>query len=196
MSTDLFTIGHSTHATDYFVGLLKQHKVTAVCDVRSHPYSRHNPQYNKEQIASALKANNISYVFLGKELGARSDNPRCYVNGKLHYEKLINEPLFQQGLARLKHGMSQYSIALMCAEKDPITCHRVIFVTRQIRLQFTIKHILEYGRIESNAEAETRLQNRLHIYPDLVRTESQCIENAYDLQGQKIAYVKERQVKE
>lgn len=192
MPAALFTIGHSTHASAHFIGLLKRHDVTAVCDVRSQPYSRYNPQYNHETIAGELKDNNISYVFLGRELGARSTNSNCYTDGKLQFDKLSNEPLFQQGLVRLKQGIGKYTIALMCAEKDPITCHRTILVTRQLRTEFTIKHILEDGRIESNTEAETRLLDMfmLNVQTDLVRDVSQSseIEEAYNRQSQKIAY--------
>ena len=191
MPAELYTIGHSTHTTDYFVGLLKQHGITAVCDVRSHPYSKHNPQYNREKIADEIKNHGIAYIFLGKELGARSDKSNCYVGGKIQFKKLAAEPLFQEGLARLKRGMKKYSIALMCAEKDPITCHRTILVTRQLQREFTIKHILADGRLENNAEAEKRLIDLLKIEPDLIRDEYQCIEDAYNLQGNKIAYTKE-----
>ena len=191
MPAGLYTIGYSTHATEHLVGLLKQHGVDTVCDVRSQPYSRYNPQYNKATIAAELKNNNIIYVFLGKELGARSDNPDCYTNGRVQFEKIIDEPLFQQGLARLKKGMSQYSIALMCAEKDPITCHRTILVTRQLRREVAVNHILEDGSIESNTEAEARLMAVFNIHPDLARDENQCIEEAYNLQSKKIAYIKQ-----
>ena len=191
MPDQLFTIGHSTHFTGDFVGMLKQKSIEVVCDVRSHPYSKYNPQYNKETIAGELKDNNIRYIFLGKELGARNDNPDCYANDKVQFQKLIHEPLFQQGLDRLRQGMRKYSIALMCAEKDPLTCHRTILVTRQLRREVVVSHILADGGIESNAEAEKRLMNMLNIHPDLARNENQCIEEAYDLQGQKIAYVKE-----
>ena len=187
----LYTIGHSTHATDHFVGLLKRHGVTAVCDVRSHPYSKYNPQYNREKIADEIKSHGIAYIFLGKELGARSDNSNYYVDDKIQFKKLAADPLFQEGLARLKQGMKKYSIALMCAEKDPITCHRTILVTRQLQRDFTIKHILADGRLENNAETEKRLMNSLKIQPDLIRDEGQCIEDAYNLQGNKIAYTRE-----
>ena len=191
MPDQLFTIGHSTHPTGDFVGMLKQKSIEVVCDVRSRPYSKYNPQYNKETIAGELKNNNIRYIFLGKELGARSDNPDCYANGKVQFRKLIHDPLFQQGLDRLRQGMRKYSVALMCAEKDPLACHRTMLVTRQLRREIVVSHILAGGGIESNAEAEKRLMNMLNIHPDLARNENQCIEEAYDLQGQKIAYVKE-----
>ena len=190
MSKKLFTIGHSTHTVKYFIDLLKMHSITAVCDVRSQPYSQYNPQFNRENLRKDLNNNNIEYVFLGKELGARSDNPNCYIDGKVQYNYLVDEPLFQQGINRLTQGMKQYSIALMCAEKDPITCHRMILVCREMRsITDQINHILTDGEIESNPEAENRLMNMLRIVPDMFKNKSECIEEAYDKQGQRIAYV-------
>ena len=191
MSKKLFTIGHSTHTVKYFIDLLKRHSITAVCDVRSQPYSQYNPQFNRENLRKDLNNNNIEYVFLGKELGARSDNPNCYIDGKVQYNYLVDEPLFQQGINRLTQGMKQYSIALMCAEKDPITCHRMILVCREMRsITDQINHILADGEIESNPEAENRLMNMLRIVPDMFKNKSECIEEAYDKQGQRIAYVR------
>jgi uncharacterized protein (DUF488 family) len=74
----VFTIGHSRHSTEAFVTLLRQHTITSVADVRSSPYSRFNPQFNRETIEGDLKANGIKYVFLGRELGGRSDDPTCF----------------------------------------------------------------------------------------------------------------------
>ncbi|MDA7967599.1 MAG: DUF488 domain-containing protein [Gammaproteobacteria bacterium] len=192
MSATLFTVGHSTHATEHFVGLLQQHGITAVVDVRSRPYSRHNPQYNRETIAATLKQQGIAYVFLGAELGARSENSDCYVGGKVRYEKLAAEPAFLHGLERLRRGMREYQVALMCAEKDPLTCHRTILVARQLRSECAIKHILADGGIETQAEAEARLMKLLKIDPDLARDEDQCIAEAHALQEEKIAYVREQ----
>jgi uncharacterized protein (DUF488 family) len=82
---ELFTIGHSNHSIDAFIALLQQHGITAVADVRSHPYSRFLPHFNQSALKAALLNAGIQYVFLGKELGARSADPSCYVNGKLSY---------------------------------------------------------------------------------------------------------------
>lgn len=192
MKRELFTIGHSTHTVEYFIGLLKRHSITAVCDVRSHPYSKYNPQFNREKLREELKKNDITYVFLGKELGARSENPECYIDGRVQYNYLVDEPLFQQGINRLRQGMKQYSIALMCAEKDPLTCHRTILVCREMRSYAEqIKHILADGEIETDSEAENRLLKTLRIVPDMFKNKNECIEEAYDKQGQKIAYVEE-----
>ncbi len=80
---DLYTIGHSTHTVDRFIELIRMHSIGVVCDVRSNPYSKFNPQYNRENIRRELKKDNISYVFLGRELGPRSDDPECYVDGNV-----------------------------------------------------------------------------------------------------------------
>jgi hypothetical protein len=80
MQDTVFTIGNSTHTQAHFIALLRQHGITALCDVRSSPYSRMNPQVNREELERALTAQGIVYRFLGKELGARSDDPTCYLN--------------------------------------------------------------------------------------------------------------------
>lgn len=194
---DLFTIGHSTHVVEYLIDLLKKHSITCVCDVRSQPYSQFNPQFNRETLKSDLHRNNIVYVFMGKELGARSENPDCYIDGKVQYNCLVDEPLFQQGINRLAQGMEQHSIALMCAEKDPITCHRMILVCRELRsITEKINHIQENGEIETNLEAENRLAETLRIVPDMFKSKKESIEEAYDKQGQRIAYdMEDKQLK-
>lgn len=189
MKDALFTIGHSTHAVEDFIALLKLHGVEAVVDVRSVPHSAYNPQFNREALKESLRENAIHYVFLGKELGARSENPACYVNGKVQFKRLAAEPLFARGVQRLRRGMEKYRVALMCAEKDPVTCHRMILVCRNMRpFAARIKHILADGALETNAQAERRLQRQLGIYSDLLRDEQQSIEDAYDAQGRAMAY--------
>ena len=79
MMNDIYTIGHSTHPIEKFISLLAQHGIQVVCDVRSHPYSQHNPQFNRETLKQDLRVSGIKYLFLGKELGARSENPACYI---------------------------------------------------------------------------------------------------------------------
>lgn len=189
----LFTIGHSTHTTEEFIELLSKHKITAICDVRSSPYSRHNPQFNRENLQNDLNKNGIAYVYLGKELGPRTDDPWCYEDGKVIYERIAKTEIFQQGIARLKDGFKTYTVAIMCAEKDPITCHRMILICRQLRNESVeINHILDNGTLEGNQDAQERLKRHLKIPDmDLFRTEEELIEDAYNIQGQKIAYTLE-----
>src|SRR6266542_183121 len=107
MESPVFTIGHSTHSQGYFIALLHEHEITALCDVRSKPYSRMNPQFNREELKEALLAHGIAYRFLGKELGARSDDPHCYVDGKVQYDRLAETDLFNKGLQRVLRGMKE-----------------------------------------------------------------------------------------
>lgn len=190
MRRTLFTIGHSTHTLEYFLGLLKKHQVETICDVRSVPYSQHNPQFNRESLKEQLRVAQISYVFLGRELGARSDNPACYIDGKVQYNYLVEEPIFQEGLIRLRKGIEGLRVALMCAERDPLTCHRTILVCRELRdPDLNIEHILPDGGIETNGAAERRLMSMMDIRPDLLVSELDCIEQAYEKQARNIAYV-------
>ena len=146
----LFTIGHSTHTIEKFISLLDKHNIFALADVRSHPFSRHFPQFSKAELKQSLHDAGITYVFLGNELGARSENPACYRNGKVQYDLLAKEPQFEFGLTRLRRGMTQYSIALMCAEKDPLECHRAMLVARKLHEGGTsVKHILSDGNLET-----------------------------------------------
>lgn len=188
----LYTVGHSNHEIHRFMELLKMHEITAVADVRSSPYSKFNPQYNREPLQKTLKESGIAYVFLGVELGPRSEDPSCYVDGKVQYRRLAAAQSFRSGLNRLLTGMKTHRIALMCAEKDPITCHRMILVCRGLRLEpIEIGHILEDGRIEALRESEKRLLLELKMRQlRLFEKPEDLIQRAYDTQGARIAYVR------
>ena len=183
----LFTIGHSDHISGQLVSLLRSRGIKAVADVRSHPYSQRLPQFNRESLAVALEAANIGYVFLGRELGARRDEQECYVAGKANYGLIAKTVAFQEGLKRVKQGLAKMPVALLCAEHDPITCHRMILVCRHLRAACpVIQHILRDGRLESNQQAEMRLVREFSDGDSTVTPS--IIESAYDLQGGHIAY--------
>jgi uncharacterized protein (DUF488 family) len=191
MSIPVFTVGHSTQPADKFRSLLAQHQVTAVADVRSSPYSRLHPHFNREKLRDDLQRERIAYVFLGEELGARSKDPACYVDGKVQYARLAQTRLFQEGLDRVVAGARRYRIALLCAEKDPLTCHRCILVARHLLpRQLDVQHILADGRLESHADALARLLRELRLQErELFRGGDELIEEAYRLRGEEIAYV-------
>ena len=185
----LFTIGHSNQECARFLELLGRHEITAVADVRSQPYSQFTPQFNRETLEAALGQRRIKYVFLGRELGARREERECYVVGQARYDRIRTLPLFQQGLERLRRGIMSERIALMCSEKDPITCHRTILVCRELRAEMAIGHILEDGGLESIADAETRLLKLMGLPEgDLFSEREELIERAYDMQARAIAY--------
>src|ERR1017187_1227259 len=156
---NVFTIGHSTHPQEHLIALLKQHDITAVCDVRSQPYSRMNPQFNREELEKALLTRGITYRFLGKELGARSDDPSCYQGGKVKYDRLAETDLFKRGLKRIIRGLKEnFRITLMCAEKEPLECHRAILIARYLTsLGINVLHIHADGQLETHEDALSRL---------------------------------------
>ncbi len=190
MATEIYTVGHSTQSIEKFLGLLQKQGVTAIADVRSTPYSRFNPQFNREDLGSALKANGIRYVFLGKELGARSDDECCYIDGKVRYKLLAKTPLFQSGINRVMEGAETLKIALMCAEKDPLDCHRTILVARElVNRGANITHILQDGSTELHRDAIARLIAKMGLgEADMFRSEELTVEDAYEKQGERIAY--------
>ena len=155
----IFTIGHSTHAIERFVELLRQHGITAVADVRSTPYSRRNPQFNRETLKQSLRDADIGYVFLGEELGARPKDPSCYDDGHIDYRKLAATQPFKTGLERLRSGMTTHRIAIMCAEKEPLDCHRTLLIARELVESGTpVTHILADGGIEPHDATVSRLK--------------------------------------
>jgi uncharacterized protein (DUF488 family) len=186
---DLFTIGHSTHSAEDFLKLLRAHRIDAVGDVRSSPFSAWTPQFNRTALEATLRAEKIHYVFLGDELGARREEREVYVDGIARYERIAKLPSFQGGLERVRKGARKFRLALMCAEKDCLECHRTILVCRHLRRDLNIAHIQENGALESHGDAEARLMKEEKIpQVDLFLSESDLTERAYDQRGPKIAY--------
>lgn len=190
MQQTVFTIGHSTHTLECFFALLRQHDITALADVRSKPYSPRNPRFDREELKKQLCEAGIAYVFLGKELGARSEDPSCYEHGRVHYGRLALTELFRQGLDRVQEGMKKYRLALMCAEKEPLECHRTVLVARHLAaLGIPVQHILADGRLESQADLLDRLMRQLGLpESDLFRSHEDVISDAYRIQESRIAY--------
>jgi uncharacterized protein (DUF488 family) len=150
----LFTIGHSRHEPDYFIDLLKMHDIAAVYDVRSKPYSRFQRQFNRESLVKWLAEAGISYVFMGDALGGRPEDPCCYVNGEISYDLQAATLLFQRGLERLRADIDTKRIAIMCAEKDPLNCHRTWAISQNLP-DMEIVHIHADGRLESHESLMT-----------------------------------------
>lgn len=192
MGNFLFTIGHSNRTLQEFTDLLAYFGISAVCDVRSNPYSSKNPQFNREHLKEVLKQNNKFYVFLGNELGGRPDSPHCYTNGRADYRIISSMPYFKHGLERLRSGINKnYSLALMCSEKDPIACHRTILICKQLRSDdIPILHIIGKDIVEHHSDLEQRLINELKIRPNFFYNNDSVslIERAYEAQARRIAY--------
>jgi len=193
----LFTIGHSNHSIERFMELLRQHGIEVIVDVRSKPASSRNPQFNRELLKASLGEAGIRYLFLGKELGARRSEREAYDGNVASYERIAKLPAFKDGLDRVKSGVNTYRVALMCAEKDPIDCHRTLLVCRHLRevLPGRIQHILANGALEPHGQTERRLLANMGVSADqddmFVDETEPPLERAYRKRGLTIAYQEE-----
>ncbi|WP_280254721.1 DUF488 family protein [Nocardia wallacei] len=189
----VLTIGHSTHDFQGLVRLLRRHEVTAVADVRSIPASRFAPQFNRDSVQHNFQAAGIKYGFLGKELGVRTDDMTCYVNGRVQYHLLSQKAEFASGITRLVRGARTEKIAIMCAEGEPLDCHRTILIARVLAENgVMVDHIHPDGRLEGHELVMERLMVKFGLAePDLFRTESERLHEALTRQESRIAYISE-----
>lgn len=190
MTDKLFTIGYASFSIKDFISTLQQHNINALVDVRSAPYSKYKPEFKKDYLNKVLTDNDISYTFLGKYVGARVEDPACYIDGKLNYGLLKETENFQTGINRILTGIKNHRIVLMCAEKDPVNCHRTFLVCRTLRsYPIKILHILGDGSLEDHSDTEGRLL-KLHglDQEDIFRSEKDRIEEVYDRMSEGITY--------
>ncbi|TDC03257.1 DUF488 domain-containing protein [Nonomuraea longispora] len=192
-SNILLTIGHSTHTSSAFLNILRQHEITAVADVRSIPVSRFTPQFNRDNVKRGLYGAGIKYVFLGKELGARTTDATCYVDGRVQYGRLARTPEFASGIKRLLQGARTERIAIMCTEQEPLECHRTILIAQVLAEHgVTIDHIHGDGRTECHASAMQRLMAKFGLdQDDMLYTPGERLEQAVSRQERQIAYFNE-----
>jgi uncharacterized protein (DUF488 family) len=195
MAHPILTIGHSRHSLERFLSLLDAAQVTAVADVRSAPASRFSPQFNTNALAAALAQRGIAYLFLGKELGGRPERPELYTQGRADYEKMAAAAEFRAGLAQLLDAAERHRVAAMCAEADPLDCHRCLLVGRVLAAAGrAVAHILASGEIASQAEIEDRLLETEHLADDdlVMRSRAARLAEAYRSRNRKVAYAMSR----
>ncbi len=191
-SPRIFTIGHSNHALEQFLALLSRHGVTAVADVRSAPYSRFCPHFNRDALTATLRESGIRYSYLGCELGGRSDDPSCYERGQVQYERVARTATFREGLTRVVDGAANYRIVLMCAEKEPLECHRTLLVARALMSEGNdVVHILGNGELEAHECTMNRLLEQFNLSPsgDLFQPREELLAHAIALQARRVAFI-------
>jgi uncharacterized protein (DUF488 family) len=177
----IYTIGHSNHPIAHFLALLRGAGIQCVADVRSVPFSRRFPQFSQKALAASLKDAGIAYWFLGDALGARPKDPTCYDNGKASHARIAATPAFKAAIDALIGKSASTRIALMCAEREPLDCHRTILVSRALALRgCDIAHILADGRIMPHSEIEQLLLTMAREGDDLFGDREAALGRAYD----------------
>jgi uncharacterized protein (DUF488 family) len=186
----VLTIGHSTHSWKRFASLLHGSGVTAVADVRTSPYSRRYPHFNRDELREKLHRDGLLYVFLGYELGGRPKEPQLYRNGVADYETMAKTKEFGNGLSRVVEGAKNHRIALLCSERDPLNCHRCLLVGRALAENgVRVSHVLDRGNVATQVEIEDRL---LELYDhgahDLFLPRADRLVQAYRARARKVAF--------
>lgn len=190
----LFTIGHSNHAEADFLGLLRRHAATVVVDVRSAPYSRFNPHFNRDALQRTLDGAGIGYVYLGRELGGRSDDPACYRDGRICYHLVAEKPSFKEGLRCLAARAADQRVVMMCAEREPLHCHRTLLVAQALDAEGKdVAHIHADGRLEPHHAAMDRLLESLGLAADddlFAQPRAELLEIAIRQQTTRVGHVR------
>lgn len=159
----IYTIGHSNHPIERFIGLLQAASIETLVDVRSHPGSRFNPHFNQAVLASALVAKGIAYRWLGEALGGKpKDRALCGPYGRPDYAKMASTPVFRAGIDALIAMVEASSSAMMCAEEDPARCHRSLLVAPVLSARgIAIRHIRGDGETSDLVAPEPTRQQDL-----------------------------------
>jgi uncharacterized protein (DUF488 family) len=164
---DIFTIGHSNVAAERIVELLNQHAIRVVVDVRSVPYSRRNPQFNRETFQCTLETAGMEYVYAGQYLGGRPDDPGCYQEGQVQYRLIMGKAWYQAGIDRLLEIASRQPTVMMCAEQDPLRCHRHRLIAQTLLERgIVVWHIWGDGRLEQ-AEPGSPQAEQLALFEEV-----------------------------
>jgi len=192
---NLYTIGYSGFTTSDFIDTLKKYSICALVDVRTAPYSSYFEQYNINILKDDLNKHSIHYLFLGVELGAKPKDVALYSNNVVDFAKMAKSDAFISGYKRIREGLNKFNICLMCAEKDPINCHRAIFIThylRNIYRKINIFHILSLQEIkpEHQNELDERVMSMKNLkHPNLWgMSYEDRLNEAYSLRQKEIAY--------
>ena len=191
----VLTIGHSNHAWEAFAHLLKQHRVDTLTDVRSVPASRFNPQFNGAVLSASLRNVGVRYTYRGGELGGRPQDPGCYENGRIRYDRMAQTGTFRRGLGLVKADALDHRVVLMCAEKDPLDCHRTLLVARALEADgVDVLHILSDGALETHDQAMDRLLASYDLgrEGDMFNSRNEFIAQAVERQTQRVGHVDDK----
>ncbi len=191
----LLTVGHSNHEFDQLARMLQDHSVKLLADVRSVPQSSRFPQFSQPGFQKLVEAKGIRYLFLGEELGGRPDDREAYCpDGHVNYRMRRKSYAFRAGLERLAKELESRSVALLCAEEDPLECHRFLMICPELtKLGIRPLHIRRGSGLETQEGAEDRLLEAngfggVAANTLFVQAREQALEEAYELQARRFAF--------
>ncbi|OAZ10801.1 hypothetical protein TH4_04435 [Thalassospira tepidiphila MCCC 1A03514] len=153
----IYTVGYAGHDRESLLALFKAHRITAVADIRTFKRSSYWTAFDSDSFGPFLRENGIAYVFMGDVMGGKPQVPELYPDGQLDYGLMADQPDFKSGIERLVSGAEKYRICLMCAERDPLDCHRTLLIAPPLKdAGLDLCHLVD-GRVESQAETDARM---------------------------------------
>lgn len=194
----VFTIGYTSFGLEKFVEVLKKYKINCLIDVRSTPKSSYYKDFDDVNLLPYLKNYGILYRNYKREFGARQENQSFYNDkGYLDFEVFAKSRQFNEGIEKIKKAQDMgYIVCLMCAEKDPINCHRTILIARNLDKQgFEVKHILATEDLCGQNEIDNRLlskyfpnRSQISLFSENNLTDEEALERAYKIRNEEIGF--------
>lgn len=194
----VYTIGYTSFDIQKFIEVLKKYKISCLIDVRSTPKSSYYKDFDDSNLMPLLKSNGIIYRNYREEFGARQENKEFYSSkGFLDFNVFSQSKQFNDGIDKIRKAQDMgYTICLMCAEKDPINCHRTILIARNLdKKGFYVKHILATEDLCKQCDIDKRLlekycpnRSQISLFNENNLTDEESIEKAYRLKNEEIGF--------
>lgn len=193
---EIFTIGYTAFQLEGFFSILKKYDINSVIDVRSSPFSKFHSEYNTDKLSEELKKRGFAYRNYKNEFGARQLEIKYYPHGYMDFSLFVKSDAFRSGMGKIMNASNMdYRFVLMCAEKEPVTCHRVIMVAREFYKEgYTVKNLLANGEFYTQEDIEHQLvdmyypdRNQLTLFDEQLSWD-EMVENSYAFQNEKIGY--------
>ncbi len=155
----VYSIGHGGWTPRDLVAQLRDLGIQLLIDVRSIPYSRHQPEYSKRPLQELLEHGGIRYLFLGNLLGGRPPDQDCYIDGKVDYTRCRTKDPFLRGIQRIRTAYQDgLRVVLLCSEGKPWHCHRSKLIGEALAEEgIQVLHILPDGTILTQEQVINRI---------------------------------------
>jgi Uncharacterized conserved protein len=150
-----------THESLFLI--LKSFKIDIIVDVRSSPYSKFVPHFNRENIRKKLIENSMRYIFLGDHIGGKPRDKQYYKNGKINYVRIAQSDRYSEGINKILDLNNENDLVLMCSEEDPYNCHRHNLITQTL-----VKKGLEVIHIRKNSSDKINKPDKKDIQTTLL----------------------------
>lgn len=189
MIRTIYTIGYAGHSIQSLVKLLQATGITVLADVRSTPFSSRKPEMDKPALMQALRDGGMRYIFMGEQLGGRPRNPKLYRAGKIDPQALLAHQEYKEGVTRLIAGATEHTICLLCAERDPVTCHRGLYIAESLQdAGMQVRHLID-NQPEDHQATRARMAGLANMaHADLFASETDLRSMVIEHMREKIAF--------